>query len=295
MDSLDDHTVTAVLLAKYHATGNDFLVTSTMPAIAGGAYALTPDEVVALCDRHRGIGADGVITVGSAEPATGADCTFALRNADGGNAEMSGNGMRCLAAFAARHGIGTASELRVHTPAGRRDVALERDREGVVIAADVDMGRATFVPALIPFDAADAHDVIAAVDGVRYCGDAVGMGNPHLVLRVDDVAAIPVAVHGPVLEHDTRFPQRTNVEWVAVRDRSHAVMRVWERGAGETLSCGTGACAAAAALRERDLVDERLTMHVPGGDLVIDLGDMIRLGGPVAHVFDVEIDRERIR
>ncbi|HEY3834409.1 MAG TPA: diaminopimelate epimerase [Acidimicrobiia bacterium] len=287
--------MTAVLFAKYHATGNDFLVTASRPAAGGGAHALTPDEVVALCDRHRGIGADGVITVGPADAATGADCTFALRNADGGEAEMSGNGMRCLAAFAAREGIGTVTELLVHTPAGRRDVALERDRNGVVIAADVDMGRATFDPARIPFAATDAHDVVAAVDGARYCGDAVGMGNPHLVLRVDDVESIPVAVHGPVLEHDKRFPQRTNVEWVAVRDRSHAVMRVWERGAGETLSCGTGACAAGAALRARDLVDAHLTMHVPGGDLAIELGDTIRLGGPVVHVFDVEIDRGRIR
>ncbi|HEY1739041.1 MAG TPA: hypothetical protein VGI86_10040, partial [Acidimicrobiia bacterium] len=147
--------MTAVLLAKYHATGNDFLVTSgtATSAAAGSNHALTPGEVVALCDRHRGIGADGVITLGPADAATGADCTFALRNADGGEAEMSGNGMRCLAAFAARQGIGTATELRVATATGRRDVVLERDGQGVVVGADVDMGRATFVPAQIPFDA----------------------------------------------------------------------------------------------------------------------------------------------
>jgi diaminopimelate epimerase len=287
--------MTAVQFAKYHATGNDFLVTAAPPALAPGAHALSPDEAVALCDRHRGIGADGVITLGPADANTGADCTFALRNADGGEAEMSGNGMRCLAAFAARQGIGSAAELRVHTPAGRRDVTLQRDRDGQVVAADVDMGRATFLPAQIPFDGPDTRDVLAAVDGAQYRGDAVGMGNPHLVLCVDDVESIPVAIHGPLLEHDSRFPQRTNVEWVAIRDRAHAVMRVWERGAGETLSCGTGACAAAAVLRERDLVDAYLTMHVPGGDLVIDFGTTIRLGGPVAHVFDVDIDRDRIR
>src|SRR5262249_31183778 len=162
---------------------------------------------------------------------------------------------------------GTNGTLRVDTPAGPRTVTLVRDRDGAVIAADVDMGTATFVPAEIPFSEPVVRDVVAKVDGVGYDGDAVGMGNPHWVLRVDDVDSIPVAIHGPVLEHDPRFPQRTNVEWVAVRDRTHARMRVWERGAGETLSCGTGACAAAAALHARGLIDERVTMRVDGGDL----------------------------
>jgi diaminopimelate epimerase len=202
--------------------------------------------------------------------------------------------MRCLAALAARHGMGVDGTLRVDTPAGTRTVTLTRGPDGEVIAADVDMGTPTFMPAEIPFAGAEVRDIVAAVDGTCYDGDAVGMGNPHWVLRVDDVERIPVAQHGPVLEHDARFPQRTNVEWVAVRDRSHARMRVWERGAGETLSCGTGACAAAAALHARDLVDADLTMHVPGGDLSIVVGDTIRLGGPVVHVFDVTIDRRTL-
>ncbi len=282
--------MTTLLLSKYQATGNDFLVAVATP----GAAPLSAREAVALCDRHRGVGADGVITLGVAPAGSDADCTFALRNADGGVAEMSGNGMRCLAAVAARRGLGSARALRVLTPAGRRDVMLTRGPDGCVVAADVDMGSATFVPAAIPFEAADAHDVLAAVDGARYHGDAVGMGNPHLVLQVDDVDAVAVEQHGPVLEHDARFPQRTNVEWVAVRDRSYAAMRVWERGVGETLSCGTGACAAAAALRHRNLVDADVTMRVPGGELAIELGDTIHLGGPVQHVFDVEIERERL-
>ncbi len=277
-------------LSKLHATGNDFLVYVALD----GSSPLTAGEAAALCDRHRGIGADGVITLGLPRPSRDTHCTFRLRNADGGEAEMSGNGIRCLAAVAAAHGLGTTDELRVDTGAGQRDVALIRDASGRVVAADVDMGAATFAPDRIPFDGPVAHDVVAAIDGMRYNGDAVGMGNPHWVLRVDDPQLVPVAAHGAVLEHDARFPQRTNVEWVAVSDRRHAVMRVWERGVGETLSCGTGACAAAAALHERGLVDDRLTMQVPGGELSIVLGDTIRLGGAVHHVFDVEIDRSSL-
>jgi len=285
--------MTTVRLSKYHATGNDFLVTFA----SGEAGALAAREVVALCDRHRGVGADGVITLGLAPAGSDADCTFHLRNADGGEAEMSGNGMRCLAALAAEHGLARGHELRVLTAAGRRDVTLTFGTDGAVAEADVDMGSASFAPDAIPFAGADVHDVPAALAGTRYRGDAVGMGNPHLVLRVDDVdeiERIPLAAYGPALEHDARFPNRTNVEWVAVRDRAYASMRVWERGVGETLSCGTGACAAAAVLRHHDLVDERLTMHVPGGDLSIRLGATIRLGGPVVHVFDVDVDRDHL-
>ncbi len=285
--------MTTLQLSKYHATGNDFLVT----VASDGSAPLSAREVALLCDRHRGIGADGLITLGPPPASGDADCTFHLRNADGGEAEMSGNGMRCLAAAAAAQGFGAATSLRVLTAAGRRDVTLTRAAGGTVIAADVDMGSPTFVPSEIPFAGSDGRDVVAAVDGTTYCGDAIGMGNPHLVLRVDTIEAVrtaPVALHGAALEHDPRFPNRTNVEWVAARDRAYAEMRVWERGVGETLSCGTGACAAAAALRRHDLVDARLTMHVPGGELSIELGDTVRLGGPVVHVFDVNIARERL-
>ena len=281
--------MSALHLSKYHATGNDFLVT-----LAGDEPPLSAAEVVALCDRHRGIGADGVITVGAPPGGSDVDCTFHLRNADGGEAEMSGNGMRCLAALAARCGIGRVAELHVLAGVRRRDVTLTRDRDGHVVAADVDMGAPTFEPAAIPFTGAADGEIDVEVDGAHYTGVAVGMGNPHLVLFVEDVDTVPVARHGALLEHDARFPRRTNVEWVVARDRGHAAMRVRERGVGETLSCGTGACAAAAALSRRGLVDSCLTMHVPGGDLTIAIHDTIRLGGPVAHVFDVDIDRDRL-
>jgi diaminopimelate epimerase len=274
-----------IRLAKLHATGNDFLVWSAPDADA------LPAEVEAfaraVCDRHTGVGADGLIllTLG----ADGADATMTLHNADGHVAEMSGNGVRCLAWVAARDGF-TSDRLVVDTGGGRREVDLDRTADGTVVAATVDMGPVTFEPAEIPLDAPSAFDLTAEYHGTEYHGDAAGMGNPHLVLFVDDPATARVTQHGPHLEHDPRFPRRTNVEFVAPDGNGGMRMRVWERGVGETLSCGTGACAVAAVARRRGLVGDRVTVHVRGGDLVVEVGDTIRLGGPVVHVFDVDVD-----
>jgi diaminopimelate epimerase len=218
-----------------------------------------------------------------------------LHNADGGPAEMSGNGARCLAWVAVREGLAHDGKLVVDTGVGRRDFELEIDpASGDLVAATVDMGPVTFDPARIPFDDPSPFDVEAEFHGLTYRGDAAGMGNPHLVLFVDDPASARVTQHGPRLEHDPRFPHRTNVEFVAVSAPDSITMRVWERGVGETLSCGTGACAAAAVAHRRGLVGERVLVQVPGGELAVELGETIRLGGPVAHVFDVELDVDAI-
>ena len=266
-------------LAKLHATGNDFLVAD--------APGPDPSRVAALCDRHRGVGADGLLVLGPARD--GADCTMTLYNADGSRAEMSGNGMRCLAWVAVDHGLATDSTLVVGTTAGRRRVALDRDASGALRAATVEMGPVTFEPAAIPFTGPSPYDLDVTYHGVTYHGDAAGVGNPHLVLLVDDVATARVTQHGPHLEHDDRFPAGTNVEFVTPVDRRELQMRVWERGVGETLSCGTGACAAAAVAHRRGLVDEHVTVHVLGGDLDVTLGPTVTLGGPVTHVFDVDV------
>ncbi|GIU87356.1 MAG: diaminopimelate epimerase [Acidimicrobiia bacterium] len=276
-------------LSKLHATGNDFLVTL---ALDPDSPPLDAVEVAALCDRHRGVGADGLITVTPGRG--GSDCTMTLVNADGGLAEMSGNGIRCLAWVAARAGLARGDTLVVDTAAGRRVVALER-AGGEVVAAEVDMGPVTFDPARIPVEADSPFGLEAVVEDVAYLGDAAGMGNPHLVVFVDDPADVPVARHGPRLERDRRFPRRANVEFVAVAAPDRVTMRVWERGVGETLSCGTGACAAAAVAHRRGLVPERVRVDVPGGTLTVTLGPSVRLGGPVVHVFDVDIPRERLR
>jgi diaminopimelate epimerase len=286
--------MTAVRLSKLHATGNDFLVWSWLAPKAGVQGILAP-QAVALCDRHRGIGADGLIVVQPGDD--GADAQMLLFNADGGVAEMSGNGMRTLAWVAAREGLGGDGTLTVDTAAGRRRVELTRDPgTGEVVDATVDMGAVTFEPAQIPLAATSPFGLTADYHGTHYEGDAAGMGNPHLVLFVDDPATARVTQHGPHLEHDERFPRRTNVEFARATPGAtdELDMRVWERGVGETLSCGTGACAVAAVAHRRGLVGERSIVHVPGGDLAVELGDTIRLGGPVVHVFDVEVELPRV-
>ena len=269
-------------LSKLHATGNDFLVTTD---------PVTPGQSIALCDRNRGVGADGLIALGSGSG--GADCTMTLFNADGGLAEMSGNGIRCLAFVARRLGLVDGQQLVVDTGGGRREVDLVVDPStGDVVAATVDMGPVTFEPEAIPLAAPSPFDLEVEFHGTTYRGDAAGMGNPHFVLLVDDPDAARVTQHGPRLEHDVRFPNRTNVEFVApTPDETDALtVRTWERGVGETLSCGTGACAAAAVAHRRGLVGARVTVHERGGDLTVELGVTIRLGGPVVHVFDVDVE-----
>lgn len=286
--------MTTLHLSKLHATGNDFLVLADLEARLGsaGRPRLAPSLRAALCDRRRGIGADGLIRIVGA--GDGADCTMELTNADGGLAEISGNGLRCVAHVAAGLGLATNGRLVVDTPAGRRDVSFtRRPGDGEVSFAEVDMGAVTFVPAEIPLDAPGAFGLEATVEGVTYRGDAAGTGNPHFVVFVDDPGVVPLERHGPVLERDGRFPRRTNVEMVGSANGALR-MRVWERGVGETASCGSGACAAAAVAHRRGLVGTRTTVTVPGGELVVELGETTRLGGPVAHVFDVDINLDRL-
>jgi diaminopimelate epimerase len=278
------------VLSKLHATGNDFLV---LDARRGPeALAFGAEVGAALCDRHRGVGADGLIILSEA---AAADCAMTLINADGHPAEVSGNGLRCLAWAAVRSGLGDGKRLVVETDAGIRSVDVELDSAGEVMSAISDMGPVTFEPTAIPLDAPTAFDLEVSYHGVTYRGDAAGVGNPHLVLIVDDPEAARVTQHGPHLEEDARFPNRVNVEFIAPGPGPDAIrMRVWERGVGETLSCGTGACAAAAVAARRQLVsDDRVVVHVRGGDLIVELGETTRLGGPVSHVFDVDLDFAR--
>jgi diaminopimelate epimerase len=273
--------VSTIRVSKLHGAGNDFLV-------GVGSEPPAAETAAALCDRHRGIGADGLITV--LPGSDGADCSMVLANSDGSRAEMSGNGIRCLAWVAHRHGLGDGRQLMVDTDAGRRAVMLQLDEDGDVAAATVDMGAATFEPGDIPLRAPSPFDLEVTYHGVTYDGDAVGIGNPHLVLFVDDVPHARVVQHGPHLETDDRFPNRTNVEFVAISGPDELTMRVWERGVGETLSCGTGVCAAAAAAHRRALVGDRVRVRVPGGEHEVELGETVCLAGPVAHVFDAEVD-----
>ena len=297
--------MTTLHFSKLHATGNDFLVLVDLEARLGsrGRNRLAPSLRAALCDRRRGVGADGIIRLlGGAD---GADCEMELTNADGGLAEISGNGLRCLAHVAAKLGLGADDRLVVDTAAGRREISIHRRPEdGEVDYAEADMGLVMFTPEMIPVLADSPFDLEATVDGVTYRGDAAGVGNPHFVVFVDEPDAVPLDRHGPVLEHDPRFPNRTNVE-MAVPTASGLRMRVWERGVGETASCGSGACAAAGVAHRRGLAPARMTVAVPGGELVVALAPngsgpagatsmAVRLGGPVAHVFDVDVELDRL-
>jgi len=280
--------MTALHLSKLHATGNDFLV---LDALDGAE--IDGQTAAAACDRHRGVGADGLIVLTAGRG--GADCTMTLYNADGGVAEMTGNGIRCLAWVAARRELGTRSHLVVDTDGGRRMVDLQRDEWGNLVGAEVDMGTVTFDPEKIPVDVDPPFDLEATVHGVTYRGDAAGVGNPHFVVFVDEPDETRVVQHGPRLERDARFANGTNVEFVVVEGDALR-LRVWERGVGETLSCGTGACAAVAVAHRRGLVGDTVGVRVPGGVLTVTLGgESVRLGGPVVHVFDVDVDRDVLR
>jgi diaminopimelate epimerase len=279
-------SATRLRLSKLHGAGNDFLVT-----MAPDGRAPSADVVARLCDRHLGIGADGLITLLPGRD--GADGTMELRNADGSLAEMSGNGIACLSWVAVREGLCDQERLVIDTGSGRREVELAIDpASGELAAATVDMGPVTFEPAGIPLDAPSAFDLEVTFHGVTYHGDAAGMGNPHLVLLVDDPETTRVVQHGPHLETDPRFPHRTNVEFIAVTGPDELTMRVWERGVGETLSCGTGVCASAAVANRRGLVGDHVTVRVRGGTHEVDLGETVRLHGPVTHVFDAEVGVE---
>lgn len=272
------------VLSKLHATGNDFLVTTAQ---------LHAADAHALCDRFTGVGADGLLVLAPGE--NGADATMTLYNADGSLAEMSGNGARCLAWAARREGLGSKEHLVVDTGGGRRTLDLTCDDDGQVVHAVCDMGAVTFDPDLIPVAGGGVTDLLARAPDFHANGDAAGIGNPHWVFVVADPEAIDLPRVGPALEHDPRFPNRVNVEFISVVADDALAMRVWERGVGETQSCGTGACAAAAVAHRRRLVGPHVEVRVRGGTLELDLADTIRLGGPVVHVFDVEIDPERWR
>jgi diaminopimelate epimerase len=280
--------------SKYQASGNDFLLLEDL----FDTTVLKPDDVTGLCDRRRGIGADGVIRV-----TRGAAAHFAmhLTNADGSSAEVSGNGLRCAAAFLHDRDLWHVDAVELETPAGVRRVMTERLPSGAAVAAVVEMGRPTFERGGIPMtgDPSDTFllQPVPLDDGRTALASAVGFGNAHLVIFVPDETDLAgVERLGRVLERDVRFPERTNVELAYVASDGAIDVRVWERGVGETLACGTGACAVAAAARHAGPTSDRLSVRFPGGTLEVErrAGDELFLRGPVMHVFDGFVDLDRL-
>lgn len=269
---------------KLHGTGNDFVVVDAR-ALDGDWSALAQ----AICDRHFGVGGDGLIL---ACPSECADVRMRIFNADGSEAEMSGNGMRCLVKFAVDGGIVApkGDEFDVETGAGVLRVRVTTER-GLVTSVRESMGPPRLDPREIPV-AIDAPPPVKAlemhVDGRTLTVTPVSMGNPHAVyFQNAPVSDYPLHSIGPLVEHHALFPNRTNFEVVRVLGRDRAEMRVWERGVGETLSCGSGASATMVAARLLDLVDGAMELRVPGGVLQLEWdgeGDVI-LTGPVVESF----------
>jgi diaminopimelate epimerase len=276
-------------VAKYEAAGNDFLIIDDLD----GRLGLTSGEVSGLCDRWFGVGADGVIAV---RRGTTLPYAMWLCNADGTVAEVSGNGLRCLAAFL-HHGHVDSNVMDIETAAGVRHVVLDVDGDRAV-AGTVGMGAPAFAKAAIPMRGPAWETFLAQPfdigGGITVTASSLSMGNPHLVLFVDeDPERMHVEHIGPALERHELFPERVNVEFARLRDDGSFDVRVWERGVGETLACGTGACAVAVAASEAGLTTARVTLHFRGGRLTVDRADdgAVVLGGPVRHVFDATVDR----
>ena len=273
-----------VKFTKMHGLGNDFVVLDAVSQ----AIDLTPAQARFLADRHFGVGCDQILVV---EKPARADADFRYRifNADGGEVEQCGNGARCFVRFVHDKGLTAKRAIRVETQCGLIEPRLEDD--GLVT---VDMGVPRFEPSHVPFVA----ESDALVQPLRVGQDtleitALSMGNPHAVQVVANVDAAPVAEQGPLIENHPRFPQRVNAGFMQVVDRHAIRLRVFERGAGETLACGTGACAAVAAGIARGLLDAPVRVSPRGGELTIAWGGPGRpvlMTGPAVTVFDSEIE-----
>jgi diaminopimelate epimerase len=269
--------------SKYHGLGNDFILIDNRST---PEPVLTADQAVQWCDRHFGIGADGVIFVLPGQGDT--DYTMRIFNSDGSEPEMCGNGIRCLARFLSELEGKSEATYRIHTLAGTIVPKVQADQQ-----VTVDMGRPRLQAVEIPTTlTAPTEKVInqpLEVAGQIWQVTCVSMGNPHCITFIPDAEAIPLATLGPQFEHHAAFPQRTNTEFIEVVNAQYLKMRVWERGAGATLACGTGACAALVAAVLTDRCDRQATLELPGGCLAIEwskLDQHLYMTGPALKVFE---------
>ena len=257
-----------IRFAKMEGLGNDFIVLDDRDGKIRDAAGY--DELSKrLCSRHFGIGADGIIAIGDSETH---DFTFTIFNSDGSRAQMCGNGMRCFAKYLYENGITSKKELAVETDAGTVRPRILPDEHGQVDSVRVDMGEPVFEPDRIPF-AGSGERIVAEKIQTGEGEETVtvlSMGNPHAVVFVNDITDVDIERRGRCLETHERFPAGTNAEFIQVLNPDELVMKVWERGAGPTLACGTGACAAVVAARLNNLSSDAATVHLDGGDLLIE-------------------------
>jgi diaminopimelate epimerase len=279
----------AIAFSKYHGLGNDFVLIDNRHS---AEPILTPEQAEKWCDRNFGIGADGVIFLLNAD---NGEHRMRIYNSDGSEPEMCGNGIRCLAKFMQDLGIPTIDgKYPIHTGAGL--IVPQMDADGLVT---VDMGKPFLTAAEIPTTLGVSDQKVVnlplEVGGKTWNVTTVSMGNPHCMIFVDDADSIPLAEIGVLFEHHPVFPNRTNTEFVEVVNRGYVKMRVWERGAGATLACGTGACATVVAGVLNDLCDRTCTVNLPGGDLKITWSaesDRILMTGPAKLVFTGSVVNE---
>jgi diaminopimelate epimerase len=266
---------------KMHGLGNDYVVVDNRDGKIADAEAAKLAR--RLCERRFSVGADGLLLVsGSAV----ADLKMRIFNVDGSEAEMCGNGIRCFVRYCYEDGIVRKTELAVETLAGVKHAWLTVE-SGLVTAVRVDMGAPVMERSQIPMlDEGTCINQDLQVDGESYKVTCLSVGNPHCVIFVDDVDDFPVERVGSKIEGHSLFPKRTNVEFAQVLNKAELKVRVWERGCGETLACGTGACAAVAAGNLLSKVEGKVTVHLLGGDLEVEYADHLFLSGPAEKVFE---------
>lgn len=272
---------------KMHGCGNDYVYINGMEETV--EEEKKPELVREMSDRHFGVGSDGVIFINASDEA---DFEMEMWNADGTRGEMCGNGIRCVAKYVYDKGLTDKKEISIISGGQIKYLELEAEG-GKMLAAKVNMGRPVFSPAEIPVKmpegAEKAVNVPIEVNGTTYYMTCVSMGNPHAVIFMEDVAGLDLEKIGPLFENHERFPRRVNTEFVKVIDKTHVEMRVWERGSGETLACGTGSCATAAACILNGLTENRVTVKLLGGELLIEWdreADLISMSGPAATVYE---------
>lgn len=270
---------------KLHGCGNGYIYVNLFEEKLDNPAEMS----IKVSDHHFGIGSDGLITIGPSEIA---DFAMRIYNADGSEAEMCGNGIRCVGKYVYDHGLTDKTEIAVESGAGIKYLTLNVEN-GKVVTVCVDMGEPIFVPQEIPVIAEGdiVIDEPISVGGVEWKMTCVSMGNPHAVVFIDDVKSFDLEKYGPLFENHERFPKRTNTEFVHVISRTEADMRVWERGSAETWACGTGTCATVVACILKGLTDREVLVHLVGGDLVIrwdEETNHVFMTGPATEVFSGE-------
>ncbi len=270
--------------AKMHGAGNDFVM---LDGISQKLPFLSTEKIQKLADRNFGVGCDQLLVVEPPQTRE-ADFRYRIYNQDGAEVENCGNGARCFALFVRQRGLTTKNTIRVETANGILTLNVDNNDQ-----VTVNMGPPVLDPAIVPFTADAENAVYTITAGDReFEISAISMGNPHSVTLVDNTASFPVLVYGPLIEGHTQFPNRVNAGFMQIISRTEVNLRVYERGVGETLACGTGACAAVVAGRLRGLLDEHVTVHLPGGTLSLSWAGNdkpVMMSGPATTVFQGQI------